>query len=214
MPRRRRSGSSSLSNVKGGGKRRQEHPADERPRKIRGEKKKEKEKEKKTPPRVPAPSQADQRIAVYVVFSKLGAPSPDKWEGVASKGGTLALITKATGVSRKVALPVLRQLYGRPMVPATFRKSNRPGLTPKIVPGTSLCDKLIGGLTSGWGQRWTSVMADVDHSTVGRTAKRLKILCRKRGKKKTGKRDPTSAWAIARAAICLQFKRQLILGIA
>ena len=55
-------------------------------------------------------------------------------------------------------------------------------------------------------------MVDVHHCTAGRIAVRWGADVRKRGRKKTGKRDPNSVWAKCRATICLQFKRQLILG--
>eukprot|EP01048_Picozoa_sp_COSAG05_P004378 COSAG05_NODE_232_length_13313_cov_677.565991_9_plen_511_part_00 len=225
MPRKRRG--CGLDSKKKAGRRRVEPTDEERIRVKRtdGQEKKRQSlaTEEPSPPKkwwkVAAPPLASQREAAYTCYVlKLRCPPPDRWNGVRSKGGTFALIQHHTGVSRKVSEPVLKALWAEAdataqQVAAQLRTTKRHGrFNAKIRPGTKEGDRLIGALTSGWGQRWTAAMTSVDQRTIGRTVRRFEGLVTKRTSVKTGKRDPKSDWAIARAAICLQFKRQLILG--
>ena len=183
MPKRGRR-SSGLSNRKGSGKRKLEHPSDERSRwsqALRAKKKKvaKKARSPRTPIVAP-PTQADQRTAAYTCYVlALGCPPPERWNGVLTQGGTFAEIKRRTGVSRKVSEPVLKQLWASAEktseeVSQHVRRSGRTGAKrAKIKPGTPQSDAVVGALTSNWGERWTATMMDVHRTTIGRTRQRF-----------------------------------------
>ena len=105
-------------------------------------------------------------------------------------------------------------------VPAEARKKGA-GRKQRIQPGTAQADALVGSLRKGFGTKHAARFINeqgllpgqkpINKATVFKIAKgQFEMVCSKRQTTKTGNRDVESAWAVARLAICLQFRADIL----
>jgi hypothetical protein len=165
-------------------------------------------------------SEADERIAIKVLYNNLGAPSPGEWAG---RGGTISKIRSGLnlpGSARKVQRTLQDIVeHGDAFDPKAA--SARGGRKRKL--SVVECEIAADMLRQGHGLSQTTITLNAireknNRSKVARTTVRdsvravLGAEARRTTKRATGNKDKESAWAKARLAQAKQYKDQLSRG--